>query len=97
MKTRKSELTVLTPKREPAPDWVWSTPWEVEYSLSMINEGEDAECIYLSRDEYIALKHYLARVRNYDLDTVKARTCEDALNHHTELTLPHSAPKRKGA
>ena len=95
MKTKKSELRILEPKREPAPDWVWSTPWEVEYSLSMINEGEDAECIYLSRDEYIALKHYLARVRNYDLDTVKA--CEDALNHHTELTLPQRAPKRKGA
>jgi len=97
MKTRKSELRILEPKRDPTPDWVWATPFEVEYSLSMINEGEDAECIYLSRDEYIALKHYLARVRNYDLDSVKARTTGDALNHHTELTLPQRAPKRKGA
>src|ERR1043166_2560438 len=71
MKTRKPELKIMTPKREPAPDWVWSTPWEIEYSLSMINDGgEDTERIDLTRDEYISIKHHLARLRGYDLSSV---------------------------
>jgi hypothetical protein len=99
MKTKKPELKIMTPKREPAPEWVWSTPWEAEYSLSMLNDGgEDTERIDLTREEYVSIKHHLARIRGYDLSSVMAKTDEDAIRRAAELTLPQPAPKkRKGA
>ncbi len=59
--------------REPAPSWVTKTPcmdfqivaWSRDYPGG---SGSGEECIDISREEYIALKLHLAKMRGYTVE-----------------------------
>jgi hypothetical protein len=46
------------------PEWVTETP-EVTIQLAVFIDGDQRELIELTRDEYVYLKHMLAKMRGY--------------------------------
>ncbi len=46
------------------PEWATETPDEVEYRLDMFYQGEDLQSVELTREEFIALKLHLAKMRS---------------------------------
>lgn len=47
-------------------DWIQETPRECEYNLIMFSQdGAGIQEIYMTRDEFIALKARLAELRGY--------------------------------
>jgi hypothetical protein len=56
------------------PDWVENTPDDTVYELIMWNpEGDSAQQLEMSREEYIALKAHLAAMRGYKIGDFRAR------------------------
>jgi len=81
--------------RKPAPDWVFETPCEPTYMLTMVTEDGAVDEVYMTREEFIALKHALAVRRRYNLD-MPANRASEALYRGCELTAPEpKAAERK--
>jgi hypothetical protein len=58
----------VEPRELPAPKAPWrdnwlETPPEMEYSLTMDDQGDVLQDINLTREEYVALKEHLATLR----------------------------------
>jgi hypothetical protein len=65
--TKKNSKATRKPTTPPAPEWVTRTP-EPGYNLTMFGADDDAaQDINLTRDEYLALKRALAKMRGYKL------------------------------
>jgi hypothetical protein len=88
-------LKQQTKATESAPDWVFSTPEESEYELEMFNNGGDTdESITISRDEYIAAKHLIAKMRGYDLTlSEEVRKHISGSREITRAPIPPTTPK----
>jgi hypothetical protein len=71
----KPEPTMAT---EPVkvPLWASGTMFEYDYILAMEGDGSNREEIVLNREEYIALKREIARMRNIPFSGEKTRICD---------------------
>ena len=54
------------PVQEEIPDWLESTP-EYSYSLTLYESGDGIQSIDMNREEYVALKRVLGKMRGYKL------------------------------
>jgi hypothetical protein len=60
---RKRAAAEVAPA-EPLPDWAIKTPEEMRYDLEMYDPWEGCvDGVSLTRNEYLALKQYLAKMR----------------------------------
>lgn len=59
-------INIESKATETTPDWATETPEDpIEYQLTMWDAGTDAQTVYMTRDEYIALKQHLAKLRGH--------------------------------
>ena len=75
----KRKKPASQPERAPLPEWVTTTMHEMEYRLEvMCGCGDCAtESVDLTRDEFITLKHHLAKMRGF---TVEEPVAEEVSN-----------------
>jgi len=61
---RQTALAAVRNETPDLPDWVAETP-NIEFQLALFVDSDQREFISLSRDEYVYLKHMLAKMRGY--------------------------------
>lgn len=65
----KIERAPKKAKKAPAeevPEWATTTPEEIDYYLEMYDPNDEAlQHVDLTRDEFIALKEHLAKMRGF--------------------------------
>jgi hypothetical protein len=71
------------------PEWVLETPTLIHQLAIFNSEAEPVQEIELSRDEYLALKRYLAEMRGYLAGDSAGRSTEP---NHGPLRLECRAP-----
>lgn len=76
--------TKTAPTKTPAaslPSWLTHTPWRPEYCLEMTDtDGQSADSVEMSREEYLVLKVLLARLRGIDVPLVRPEDVPDSTN-----------------
>lgn len=82
IETTESKPVEQKPRDNEAPDWVNGTPNDTEYALQMWgSDGNDLQCVNLTRQEFITLKRWLAGLRRHYLlspmDGWERRNLED--------------------
>ena len=80
--TRKPELVTAGPQAaQPLPDWLQATPEELVYRVQVLdwNNGTQSErqSIDLTRDEYAAIRVYLAGLRGIQLTPEQVERMKD--------------------
>ncbi len=62
----ESDAPIPLPAPPEIPDWVTATPDETEYQLGVRQpDAEMEQLITVTRDEYLALKAHLAKMRGH--------------------------------